>query len=393
MLRRTTQAHKVEVTVAHPVRLQAAAPPHHAPARAVPGRERVVLGTPAASTAPIAPARRRWLRTASLLPLLPILPLSPVRAGDEPLRLLLGGVRGVPPFECLPLWLAQRLGYLQAAGLSAPLLDGVVEASEAERAPVHCLAFEQVLARNAGGGVPWRAFALLTRTPQRALVLSRRVLADHRPALLQGLRVGVPAAPDPAHTLLRLVAQRARLPADALQLHVLEDAPAALQALRADRVDALCWGEPVLSLLESQRLVQTLADTRSSADTVIWYGGPMPGTVLAAPAAWLAAQPQQAQALTVALQRALRWVAAASASDWVRQLPASWMLGARPAYLRALDGVRPLYSLDGRMSASAALTAQRVMHQMGLPVKAHDGQRAFTNEFAEHAEAPARSWI
>ena len=341
---------------------------------------------------PAEPSRRLLLRLAAA----GALGLAGAAAAQRPtpertsVTLAVGGKTSLP---CLPLTIAEQLGYFRDEGLQVELQDhpGGGLAQQAlllGRADVAAGGFEHpVLLRPRG--THCRAFVLLGRAPQLVFGVGTRALPEFRSlAQLRGRRVGVTSADSSSHWFAqRLLARAGLAPTDVEDVGV-GTAITPVAALREGRIDALADIDPAISLLEYRADIRVVADTRSLRGTHELYGGPMPGACLYARDAFVLRYPQTVQALTNAVVRALKWLHTAGPSDIVRTVPESYMHGDRSVYLSALDKAREALSPDGMASDDSVATAHRIVAQQ---LQATDGLRAtavgasHTNDFARRA--------
>lgn len=303
-------------------------------------------------------------------------PLVAAQAGrpEKPrLRLALGGQATL---ACLPVMLAQQLGFFEEAGLALEVQDHA-GGPRAEEAVLQGQA--DLMGGDAGHawrlhwrGLPCRVFVQLARAPQLVFGVGTQALPGFRPQSgaqslygLRGRRVGIAARDSAAQWFARQVLERGGVSAGQVQWVVTGLGQAAVQALRGRRVEAIVNLDPAISQLELSGEIQVLADTRSLRATQQLYGGPMPGACLSAPLGFIERYPKTVQALTHAVVRALKWLQTAGPGDLVRAVPSAHMAGDRAVYLMALDKLRESYSPDGELHEQAVLTLHRMMARHG----------------------------
>jgi NitT/TauT family transport system substrate-binding protein len=117
----------------------------------------------------------------------------------------------------------------------------------------------------------------------------------------------------------------------------------------------------MMTLMEHDKLVKVVADTRSAEGTRAVYGGPYPGGVIYATPAYIERNPQAVQKVVNAFVRGVKWLASHSAEDIAKLMPAEYALGNLPIYIRALERSKPMFSPDGRFEQGAAETALAVL--------------------------------
>ena len=114
-------------------------------------------------------------------------------------------------------------------------------------------------------------------------------------------------------------------------------------------------------MMESEKLVKVVADTRTADGTQAVYGGPYPGGVIYATPAYIEKNPQAVQKVVDAFVRGLQWIASHSAEDIAKLMPEEYALGNLPIYIKALTVSKPMYSPDGHFEPGAVETAYAVL--------------------------------
>jgi NitT/TauT family transport system substrate-binding protein len=135
----------------------------------------------------------------------------------------------------------------------------------------------------------------------------------------------------------------------------------AVAAARRAEIDAIVSSDPMMTLMQNEKLVKVVADTRTTEGTLSVYGGPYPGGVIYATPAYIEKNPKAVQAVVDAFVRGLRWIAGHSAEDIAKLMPEEYALGNPPIYIRALAASKPMYSPDGRFVPGAVDTAYAVL--------------------------------
>ena len=155
--------------------------------------------------------------------------------------------------------------------------------------------------------------------------------------------------------------------------------------MRRGEVDALVNVDPVISLLESQKLIKVVADTRTEEGSRAVYGGALPAAALYMRPAYAEKNPATVQALVNALVRGLRWVQTHSPEEIAKVMPAEYALGDPALYVEAIRHSVPMYSPDGRFSPEGGETAYKVLKQFDPAVaKASiDVSKTYSNAFVE----------
>lgn len=320
-------------------------------------------------------------------------PALRAQARPEKSRLLVA-VDGKSGFHCLPLAVADQLGYFRAEGLDVEITDIAGSGRKLQSLPGAGLAdvvsgpFEHTLELQARGQ-PAQAFVLQGRAPQVAVGVSLRALPEFRSvADLKGRRIGVSATGNSTNLVANAVLARAGILPDEVSFVGVGQAYGALSALRSGQIEAMSNTDPVMTTLEQRGEIRIISDTRTLKGTQEVFGGPMPAGCLYAPLEFVNKHPGSCQALANAIVHALKWLQTAGPRDIIRTVPEPYFQGDRALYLAAFSKVRESISPDGLMPDDAALTAARalVLQDAALRGDRIEPARAFTNVFARRAK-------
>ncbi len=284
-------------------------------------------------------------------------------------------------FPYLPLLVADQLGYFRADGLEVELLEG------AGSADVIASPFEQVLLA-LGRGQSEQAFALLGRAPAMALGVSTRALPQARqPADLRGRRIGIAANGSTSHLMAKLVLLRAGVQPSEVQFIDVGGAASAPQAVRSGHVDALCVGEPAMTMLEQKAEVRVMSDARTLRGAEAVFGGPMPAACLHAPGEFVQRHPGVCQVLADGIVHALKWLQTAGPRDLLRTVPEPYLMGDMGLYLASFERARESLSTDGLLPPEGARTALRALAAFDPALRPEriDLPRSYTNAFVQRA--------
>jgi NitT/TauT family transport system substrate-binding protein len=211
-------------------------------------------------------------------------------------------------------------------------------------------------------------------------------------AALRGARIGLASFNADASRVVRRVLRRAGLEDGEARFVPLHRHAQAVAAFRTGQVDAICYTDPTMTLLEQDGLITVVADTRTVRGSADVFGGPLPSTCVAAPQSFLESYPEAAQSLAHALVRALKWLQTAGPSDLVRVVPESYFQGDRAVYLAAFARVRESWTPDGLMPATGPETFVKTMLRLrDLPeIEGLDLSQTYTNRFARKAKVRFR---
>jgi NitT/TauT family transport system substrate-binding protein len=301
-------------------------------------------------------------------------------------------VPGRSSFQHLALTLADQLGFFRAEGLEVSLHDlGVgspaVQAPAGAAPDVVSGPYVQTI-RLQAQGQKFQAFVLQGRTPAVAMGVSSRTLRHYRlPAQLRGRRIGIAAVGSAGQMLANVMLARAGLTEADVNFVVLGSSSTALSALRSGQIDAISYGEPVISSLERKGEVRLIADTRTLKGTLDLFGTQMPGACLYAALDFVKKNPNTVQALTHAMVRSLKWLQTASLGDIVRVVPESYLLGNRVRYLETFNKVHESISPDGLFPEDGAQTTLKVLARFDPTIRADriDLGLTYSNVFATKA--------
>jgi len=197
-------------------------------------------------------------------------------------------VGGKPAMFYLPLTVVERLGYFKDAGLNVEISDfpggaRALQALVGGSADVVTGAFDHTIQMQAKGQ-PIVGVVELGRYPGFVLGLLPAKAVSYRSAAdLKGMKIGVTAPGSSTHFMvLHMMAAAGLKPDDAAFVGVGSGSTAVAAAKRGE-IDALVSVDPVISLLDSEKAIRIVADTRTMAGTHAVYGGPYPAAVLYMP--------------------------------------------------------------------------------------------------------------
>ena len=303
-------------------------------------------------------------------------------------------VGGKPALFYLPLTITERLGYFKDEGLSVEISDfpgggRALQALIGGSADVVTGSFDHTIQMQAKGQ-PITAVTLLGRFPGFVLgVLSEKRAAYKSPADLRGMKIGITAPGSSTHFMALYMMAQAGLKAEDASFVGIGAAASAVVAVKRGEIDALVNVDPVISLLESQKLIEVVADTRTLEGTKQVYGGPLHAAVLYAPPWFIEKNPRTVQALVNALVRGLRWVAAHSPEDIADAMPEEYALGDKALYVEAIRRSRAMYSPDGHFTREGADTAARVLQRFDAAVQGAkiDVDATYSDRFVEKVPA------
>jgi NitT/TauT family transport system substrate-binding protein len=329
-----------------------------------------------------------------------VMVLTPAGAQDKPtmdkpempkLRLAVGGKSAI---FYLPLSVTERLGYFKEAGLELEIADvqsgaRALQSLVGGSAEIGVGTFDHTIQMQAKGQ-PVVAVTQYGRYPGFVLATVVSKSIPYRgPQSLKGLKIGVTSPGSSTHFMAAYMLVRSGLKPDDASFVGTGVTSTAVAAARRAEIDAIVSSDPMMSLMQSERLVDVVADTRTPEGTQAVYGGPYPGGVVYTTPAFLERNPRTVQAVVTAFVRALKWMSTHSAEDIARAMPEEYALGNREVYVRALAASQRMYSPDGRFVPGAVETAHQVLKVFDPAVAGAtiDLSKTHTGAFVEKALA------
>ena len=303
-------------------------------------------------------------------------------------------VGGKASLYYLPLTVAEQLGYFKDEGLDLKISDFAggaqsLRAVVGGSADVVAGAYEHTINMQAQKQA-LIAFVQMGRLPQISVGIATTKAASYRsPRDLKGLKVGVSAPGSSTNILFNYFISRDGLKPNDVAVIGVGTGAGAIAALKNGQIDAISNADPIMTKLEQDGAIKLIADWRTVKGTEQTFGGQLPAAALYAPVRFVRENPNSIQALTTAIVRANRWIAAASATDVARVVPESYLLGDRALYLFAYDKVKEAFSRDGVISGAGARATLTILAGYNPSIKPNEIKLAdtYTNEFVNRANA------
>lgn len=294
----------------------------------------------------------------------------------------------------LPLTIAETQGFFKDEGLDFTIVDfaggsRALQAVIGGSADVVSGAYEHTINMQAKGQF-LREFALQGRVPQIVLGVNPKTMPNYKTiADLKGKKVGVTAPGSSTNVMLNFVLARAGLKPTDVSVIGVGAGNGAVAAMRAGQIDAISNLDPVITLLKRSGDLEIVSDTRNVAESDKVFGGPMPAGCMYAPQAYIDKHPQTIQAIANAIVRANRWIQKAGASDIVKAVPESYLLGDRAVYIDAFLASKGALSPDGMLPEAGPATALRALQSIDPALKDAkiDLAATTTNDFVKKANA------
>ena len=314
-----------------------------------------------------------------------------IAAEPEKKRVIIA-VGGKAALYYLPLTLAEQLGYFDDAGLDVEILDfpggaKALQAMMGGSADVVSGGFDHTIVMQARGQ-KLTAFVLQGATPAISLVVAKDKADTWRgPQNLKGMKIGVTAPGSSTNMFVNALLARGGLDKDDVSIIGVGSGQSAVAAMQAGHLDALANIEPAISMLVRRGKVVEKVETISVQGATQLYGAALPSGSLYTKREFIRDNPHTVQALTDAMVRAVKWLAAASDEKVANRVPRHYLLGDRSLYLAALKRQRPSYSKDGRIPPQAARAMLQALAGFHEPISKRPIQleETYTNRFVDAA--------
>ena len=294
----------------------------------------------------------------------------------------------------LPLTVAEQLGYFKAEGLDVTIVDfaggsKALQAVIGGSADVVSGAFEHTINMQFKGQF-LRAFVLQGLAPQIVLGINPKTMPDFKTmADLKGKKIGVTAPGSSTNVMVNFVLAKAGLKPSDVSIVGVGAGNGAVAAMRSGQIDAISNLDPVITLLQRSGDLKIVSDTRIVAQSEKVFGGPMPAGCMYAPQTFIDKNPNTTQALTNAIVRADKWIRAAGATEIIKAVPESYLLGDRAVYIEAFLATKGALSPDGMIPEKGAQTAFNALASVDdkLGAAKLDLSLVYTNTFVKQANA------
>ncbi len=311
-------------------------------------------------------------------------------APAQTVRLAVGGK---PVIFYLPLTVTERLGYFKAEGLDVEISDFAGGARALQSliggsADVVTGAFDHTI-QMAIKNQPIVATVQLGRYPGYVLAVTGANMQTYKsPQDLKGLKIGITAPGSGTHFMVLHYMLQNGLKAEDASFIGIGAAASAVAAVKKGDVDAIVNVDPTISMLEQQKLIKVVADTRTPQGTQAVYGGAYPAAVLYAKADYIAKNPAVMQKLANAFARGLKWIEAHSPEEIAAVMPEEYALGDKQLYVHSIAASKPMFSTDGRITRDGAEVAYKVLKEFDPQLRsgAVDLSKTFDNSFVEKAK-------
>jgi NitT/TauT family transport system substrate-binding protein len=335
--------------------------------------------------------------TAACLALILTLAFGPAQAAEKLEKTELAIGTASLGLTYLPVIIADRKGYFKDEGLAVEIsaFSGGSKALEAllgGSLDMVSGAYSNTLTM-AAKTMKLVEFIQQIRCPGFVLAVSKRKAAGFKgPQDMKGWNIGVSAPGSSTHMVLNYILSKNGLDPSDVSVIGVGTSAGAVAAMRAGSIDAMINSDPVITILLQAGDAINGLDMRSPATSNAVFGGPYPEASVYTTAAFAAKNPHTLQAVTNAVVRAERWMAAATPDEIADALPEEYLLGNRAIYLKALGDMRGCYSPDGLMSREAGETVLKVLGAFDAGVRNAKikVETTYDNSFVERVAPPAK---
>jgi NitT/TauT family transport system substrate-binding protein len=311
------------------------------------------------------------------------------QAGDR-ITLMVGGIEKI---IYLPAALAEQLGYYREQGLEVEVLSE----------PVGVEAEDELLAGAVDGVVGFydhaidlqakgkfiETIVLIGQTPGEAEMVSTRLAGEIRsPADFKGRALGVTGLGSSTDFLTQYLTVKHGVSLRDVSLIPVGAGNTFIAAMRQGKIDAGMTTEPTISRLLKTGVAQVLVDLRSPAAARAALGGTYPGACLYVQTSWAERHRDQAQRLTNAFVKALRFINIHTAAEIAEKMPKNYYAGDKEAYVKVIAEGKANFTPDGRMPPDGPPTVLAVLagFSRSLKGKTIDLSKTYTDEFVDAAK-------
>ena len=304
---------------------------------------------------------------------------------DENVSVAIGGHTLI---TYLPFALAYEKGYFKAAGLNVRINDfkggsQAVEALVGGSADIAIGAHEHTLVIQSKG-LELRDVALLNFSYGAVIALKPELAKKYKtPADLKGLKMGVTAPGSASALALEILLAKDKLPVTSISIIGIGAGPSVAAAVKSGQLDGVAQFDPLITQLIHDGDLVSILDTRNAEGMKYLYGGPIAGSGTLTSPKFIAEHRAALQSFVRAEQRALKWLATASADDVAKSVPAAYYGADVGLYKQSVDLNHASFTADGVVQPAAVANIYRVLAEYG-PLKGAakiDLEKSYDNSF------------
>jgi NitT/TauT family transport system substrate-binding protein len=265
------------------------------------------------------------------------------------------GIGGASQLIYLPATLALKLGYFKEQGLNVEINDFAggaksLQALVGGSVDLIAGAYDGAM-RLQAKSQDVVAVCAFTRTYGATLGVRTDKAANFKSmADLKGMKIGVTAPGSGTQGMVWYLMAKAGVPKDGASFIGVGAGPGAVSAMQKGEIDAMSNLDPVMTKLETLKLVKVVAETRTVAGNAAVFGGSLPGIAVMTRRDFISKNPNTVQAVVNALYKTLKWMDAATPEQLAENVPPEFYAGDKPGYMAALKATFESYSRDGLVS-------------------------------------------
>jgi len=295
----------------------------------------------------------------------------------------------------LPLTIAERLGLFEKEGLKVTINDfaggsRALQSLVGGSADVVCGAYEHTILMKAKG-INIKMIALQNNSLGTVIGLTPAKAGSYSgPKDLAGFKIGVTSPGSASSLAVALLLAKAGLTVDKVSIIGVGTGASAIAAMKSGQIDGMSNFDPAILLLERDKLLVPVVDSRTTKGLDELYGGPIGGSSFYVTDDFIKRNPRTTQAFTNAVVKAMHWIAKASVDDIVNAVPTEYYAGGdRAVYARMVELNRGAFTKDGRIEPAWAETTYRAVltNDPALKNAKIDLKDTYDNSFADKANA------
>jgi len=312
-------------------------------------------------------------------------------AHAEKLTVIVGGMEKQ---IYLPAVLTEKLGYFKDEGLDVELINsraGVDAENELLAGAAQAVVgfYDHTIDLQSKGKFI-QSIVQFSQAPGEVELVSTKYADQIKsPADFKGHTLGVTGLGSSTDFLTQYLAVRNGLKQGDYTLLPVGAGNTFIAAIKQDAIQAGMTTEPTIATMLKTGEAKVLVDMRTPEKTAEALGGPYPAASFYVQSAWLETHKEDAQKLTNALVKTMRYIASHSAEEIAEQMPKDYYVGDKDLYVKGLAEGKAQYTPDGRMPKNGPETVLKVLATFKKPLqeKQIDLSKTYTTEFVDKANA------
>lgn len=320
-----------------------------------------------------------------------VMALGAGAAHAEKLTVIVGGMEKQ---IYLPAVLTEKLGYFKDEGLDVELINsraGVDAENELLAGAAQAVVgfYDHTIDLQSKGKFI-QSIVQFSQAPGEVELVSTKYADQIKsPADFKGHTLGVTGLGSSTDFLTQYLAVRNGLKQGDYTLLPVGAGNTFIAAIKQDAIQAGMTTEPTIATMLKTGEAKVLVDMRTPEKTAEALGGPYPAASFYVQSAWLETHKEDAQKLTNALVKTMRYIASHSAEEIAEQMPKDYYVGDKDLYVKGLAEGKAQYTPDGRMPKDGPETVLKVLATFKKPLqeKQIDLSKTYTTEFVDKANA------